>query len=228
MQTFLIVLGILAVLGVSVVVVGIAFLRKLAAKAAYFVLRTGVDAVNSQAQADYAGPVRERLEAVNKRFKALPAPSIFNAGTIVLAAKELGLELAEISQELDRLKAEDARAKADAITVEATDVTPGAHLALPAPTTEGATPDAAATATDASAPAKSHDAVLAEFRAEFVKPGSGVIDAWLTGAGDDTFIQYQLDAEVATSRVETAGRLSAVPHEYQGLPTIITWFPRQS
>jgi hypothetical protein len=221
MQTFLIVLGILFLLGVSAVVVGIAFLGKLAAKAARFMLNTGVDALSAQAQADYAAPVRARFEALSKKAKGLPAASIFNAKSVVNSCKELGLELAEISQEMDRLKAEDQRAKAEAITLEATDVTPGAQLALPAPTDEATSAPADATAT------KSHDAILARFREEFVKPGSGVVDAWLTGAGDDTFIQYQLDPEAAMGKVETAGRLSEVPHVYEGLSTIITWFPRQ-
>jgi hypothetical protein len=229
MQTFLIVVGILFLMGVTVVAVGLAWLRKLAAKAASFVLRTGLDAVTEQAKADYAAPVRARLAGVTTRVNAVPTPSIWNAGSVILSAKTLGLELAEISEELDRLKAEDARAKANAITVEGTVLTPGEHLALPAPT-EGEQPAASvqSDATTAEQPTKPHDEILAQFREEFVKPGNrGILDAWLTGAGEDTFIQYQLATD-AVDRVEKTGRLSEVPHVYEGVPTLITWFPRQT
>lgn len=228
MQTFLIVLGILFLTGLSVIALGLAFVRKLAAVAARFMLRTGLDALNGQAKALYAAPVRPRLEAVAKRVNDVPAASLWNAGRVLLSAKELGLELAQISQELDRLKVEDQRAQADAITIESTDATPAPVLALPAPPEGTSSPatDATSAESPAAATAQTHDEILAAFHDEFVKPGNrSVVDAWLTEAGGDTFIQYQLSMD-AIERFEQTGSVSEVPSEYKGLPTVITWFPR--
>jgi hypothetical protein len=215
MQTFLVVIGILFACGVITIALIAAWVKKVAAAGALFVLRAGLEALNEKAKADSAAPVRARLEALNTRLNALPKTvSIWNAGTVLGSVKSIGTEMAEIAQELDRLQADDERAKAAAITVDSTVVTPGEQLALPAPSdaTNG----------------KSHDEILAEFRTEWVEPGNrGIVDAWLTGSGADTFIQYQLALSVADTAAET-GKLPEVPNLYQGLCTLITWFPREN
>lgn len=60
-------------------------------------------------------------------------------------------------------------------------------------------------------------AALEAFKAEFVKPGSHVLDAWLSRG----FIQYQVDPD------QFAANMGKVPFEYMGVPTIITLFPRE-
>lgn len=61
------------------------------------------------------------------------------------------------------------------------------------------------------------EAALKAFKAEFVTPGSHVLDAWLSRG----FIQYQIDPD---KMVENLGK---VPFEYMGVPTVITLFPRE-
>jgi hypothetical protein len=217
MQTFLTIVGILFAVGLVGFIVLAAQLRKLAARGSLFLLKEGMGLINGKANEPYVTPeLRTRIDALNTRMKDLPAKaSIWNAGTIVGALKPMILEMASIGKELEQLAAEDEQAKAGAITVEATDVTPTPPLALlPAPE---------ATLTEG----KSNEAILADFRREFVEHGNcGVVDAWLTGSGDDVFIQYQLSLDVADKAMET-GKLTDVPMEYQGLPTLITWFPRE-
>lgn len=213
MQTFLIVVGILFACGILAVIALAAWVKKVAAKGAVYVMRQGLELVNEQGKAHYVtAAVRARLDALNTRVNAIPDVSIWNAKGILLSVKPIVTEMAEIAQEIERLKEEDQRAKEGAITVDATDVTPGAQLALPAPST---TPGG-----------KSNDEILADFKAEWVTPDNrGVVDAWIVGAGDDTFIQYQLSLDVADTAAET-GKLPEVPHMYQGIATLITWFPR--
>ncbi len=65
---------------------------------------------------------------------------------------------------------------------------------------------------------KSQDEILAAFKAEWVKEGSGVLDAWI----DRDFIVYQVDLE----RLDPPN-MPEVPFEYQGLPTVITLFAKE-
>ena len=61
------------------------------------------------------------------------------------------------------------------------------------------------------------EAALKAFKAEFVKPGSHVLDAWLSRG----FIEYHVDPD------QFAANMGKVPFEYMGVPTIITLFPRE-
>ncbi|CAN5231844.1 hypothetical protein BH11CYA1_BH11CYA1_35740 [soil metagenome] len=61
------------------------------------------------------------------------------------------------------------------------------------------------------------EGALKAFKAEFVKDGSYVLDAWL----DRGFIQYQINPELL------AENLGKMPFEYMGVPTVLTLFPRQ-
>lgn len=61
------------------------------------------------------------------------------------------------------------------------------------------------------------EAALKAFQAEFVKPGSHVLDAWLSRG----FIQYHVDPDLF------AANMGKVPFEYMGVPTIVTLFPRE-
>lgn len=76
------------------------------------------------------------------------------------------------------------------------------------------------TATTAPATTVDYDAALAAFRAEYVKDGSHVLDAWLEGPDDDRWIRYHVDPE------QFADNLGKVPHEYMGVSTILTLFAR--
>lgn len=59
------------------------------------------------------------------------------------------------------------------------------------------------------------EAALAAFRAQYVVPGSHVLDAWL----DRGFIKYHVDPD------RFADNLGKIPHEYMGVDTVITLFP---
>jgi len=67
-----------------------------------------------------------------------------------------------------------------------------------------------------TAPAVDHNAVLEAFRAEYVKDGSHVLDAWL----EDDAIKYHVDPE------QFANNLGKIPHEFKGVDTRLTLFPR--
>lgn len=227
MQTFLIVIGVLfAILLSAAIAIGV-WLKVLAARGLLAFFKFGVAALKERAQAPYVGDdLRERVARLDKQTNDLPKPGLFSASRVLVRVKELSGELAEILQELDRLDAENAPKPDDnAIVIDAA-VLPSAPLALPAP---GQT-DAANLAGDANRPdgveppqPGDHDAILAEFRAEWIKPDSGVIDAWLSPAAGEVFIEYRLSMEVATTMV-----LPAVPSVYKGLPTVITWFERSN
>lgn len=64
---------------------------------------------------------------------------------------------------------------------------------------------------------KSQDEILAAFKAEWVKDGSGVLDAWI----DRDFIVWQVDLD----RLDPPN-MPAVPGEYQGIPTVLTLFAK--
>jgi hypothetical protein len=61
-----------------------------------------------------------------------------------------------------------------------------------------------------------YDAALAAFRAEYIKDGSHVLDAWLDG----DFIKYYVDPELF------AANLGKVKFEYMGVSTVVTLFER--
>lgn len=65
---------------------------------------------------------------------------------------------------------------------------------------------------------KSQDEILADFKAEWVKEGSGVLNAWI----DRDFIVWQVDLE----RLDPPN-MPKVPGEYQGIPTVLTLFERE-
>lgn len=71
-------------------------------------------------------------------------------------------------------------------------------------------------ATTTPVAAVDEEAALKAFKAEFVKPGSHVLDAWLSRG----FIQYHVDPD------QFAANMGKVPFEYMGVPTIITLFPK--
>ncbi len=80
-----------------------------------------------------------------------------------------------------------------------------------------------------SSPTTDNDAILARFKAAFVNAEHGVVDAWLHPAGGDIFIEYQLDpANANLEPEELLNRLSKIPSEFEGLPTVITWFERET
>jgi len=66
------------------------------------------------------------------------------------------------------------------------------------------------------------DATVAAFKAEFVKEGSLVLDAWWNRG----FIVVYINGLEMADRQEELSKVPA-PGEYQGLPTVLTLFPRQ-
>lgn len=64
---------------------------------------------------------------------------------------------------------------------------------------------------------KSEDQVLADFKAEWVKKDSGVLDAWI----DRGFIVWQVDLDKFGTE-----NMPKVPGEYQGIPTVLTLFEK--
>lgn len=76
-------------------------------------------------------------------------------------------------------------------------------------------------------PGADHEASLKRFKEQFQKPEHYVVDAWLRQVGDDVFIEYQLSTDLADlTPEEMMKKMGEIPREFEGLPTIITWFPR--
>lgn len=65
--------------------------------------------------------------------------------------------------------------------------------------------------------------VVENFKAEFVKEGSLVLDAWY----DNGFIKVYVDPmRLGDADAQEELRSVPAPGEYQGLPTVLTLFPR--
>ena len=60
------------------------------------------------------------------------------------------------------------------------------------------------------------EAVLKAFKAEYVTPGSYILDAWLSNG----FIEYHVDPD------QFAANMGKMPREYMGMPVLVTLFPR--
>ena len=72
-----------------------------------------------------------------------------------------------------------------------------------------------------------NDAILERFKAAYKNSEHYVIDAWLVSVGDDVFIEYQLDTALSDlTPEEMRKKMGEIPREFEGLPTIITWFPK--
>ena len=72
-----------------------------------------------------------------------------------------------------------------------------------------------------------NDAILERFKAAYKNSEHYVIDAWLVSVGDDVFIEYQLDTDLSDlTPEEMMKKMGESPREFEGLPTIITWFPK--
>lgn len=72
-----------------------------------------------------------------------------------------------------------------------------------------------------------NDAILERFKAAYKNSEHYVIDAWLVSVGDDVFIEYQLDTALSDlTPEEMMKKMGEIPREFEGLPTIITWFPK--
>jgi hypothetical protein len=197
MQTFLIVV---AVILASLVVAGafvVAKLKQLTARAGLYLLKEGIKQVKLDAQADYVSEqTRGQLADLEAEANKVPAPGLFSGKQVILAIAPLLKRLAEIKKDIDAAKPAPAD-DANVVIIDAEPAKP--TLAL----TDG-----------------SNDAKLAAFKAEWVKPGSGIKDAWVEFKNGENWLVYQLDAEQITDK------LPGVPAEYDGLTTIITWFPR--
>lgn len=92
------------------------------------------------------------------------------------------------------------------------------------PATTTTTTSAAATGSNSQ---PDNDAILERFKAAYKNSEHYVIDAWLVSVGDDVFIEYQLDTALADlTPEEMMKKMGEIPREFEGLPTIITWFPK--
>lgn len=204
MQTFLIVVGIILAIGIVGALFIVAKLRSLAVRGTTFLVKTGIAAIKETAQAEHISiNIRERISAVENEFNALPAPNFFNAKELVVAHMKMLETLAAIGKDMQAEDAEHRQNQPVIIDGEAVDVTPSEPLALlPAPST-----------TD-------EDPIVAAFKAEWVKPEGFILDAWIEVRGEDRFLLYQLNPDMDVSD------FGKVPAEFQGLPTVITWFPR--
>ena len=70
-----------------------------------------------------------------------------------------------------------------------------------------------------------NDAILERFKAAYKNSEHYVIDAWLVSVGDD--VEYQLDTALSDlTPEEMMKKMGEIPREFEGLPTIITWFPK--
>jgi hypothetical protein len=75
--------------------------------------------------------------------------------------------------------------------------------------------------------AQDNDAILKRFKEAYQNPEHHVVDAWLVQHGDDVFIEYQLNTDLADLEAEEMMKaMGKIPREFEGLPTIITWFPK--
>ncbi|MBX9940916.1 MAG: hypothetical protein K2Y32_16765 [Candidatus Obscuribacterales bacterium] len=75
--------------------------------------------------------------------------------------------------------------------------------------------------------AQDNDAILKRFKEAYQNAEHHVVDAWLVQHGDDVFIEYQLNADLADLEAEEMMKaMGKIPREFEGLPTIITWFPK--
>ncbi|HMX47401.1 MAG TPA: hypothetical protein PLC15_19295 [Candidatus Obscuribacter sp.] len=89
------------------------------------------------------------------------------------------------------------------------------------------TPATTTSTTATGANAQDNDAILERFKAAYKNSEHYVIDAWLVSVGDDVFIEYQLDTALSDlTPEEMMKKMGEIPREFEGLPTIITWFPK--
>jgi len=111
--------------------------------------------------------------------------------------------------------------KASPAVVAGADSEP-AQSSPPLPALEGGVSAPASQALTQSASAvqaRSADQILADFKTEWIKPSSGILDAWLVKREEDFLVFHVENIE---------NPLPAVPSVYQGLTTIISLFPRQA
>ena len=199
MQTFLIVLGVLALLTVFAGWYILARFKAGIVAGAVMLLKMAVEALKQDTQADYlTDELRREIADFEADVNKLPAVSIFNKGDVAAEIAPLFERLSQIGQKLEALRPQSE-------TPAPIDVP-----ALPAPVDE--------------ATAAAHDATVCAFKDEFAKPGAGIADAWVEYKSGEYWLVYQLSMELANGDVT---KLPSVPPEYRGLATIITWFPRE-
>lgn len=196
MQTFLIVV---AIIGASLVVLA-AFLfakvKQVTARTGLFFLKEGIKQLKSESKANHVSDdLRRQLADLEADADKVPAPGLFSGSEVIRAIAPLFNRLLAIKQQIDFAK--PAPQDTDFVVIDAEPVKP--TLAL----TDG-----------------SNEAKLASFKGEYVKPGSGIKDAWVQFRNGQDWLVYQLN------QAEIADMLPDVPAEYQGLTTVITWFPR--
>lgn len=232
MPTFLVILVVI----VGVIVFGWFWvknwLKTMGARGLLYLVREGFKGQQEAVKAEYVSDeTRAQVAGLQARVDALPEPGYFTNNQIYGSAPQILAEMFEIGEAIKSARAQCEKSQTPS-TVESApaELPPVAPLALPAPTEVVATDSPApaqvvevkvepvtAPAEPVAAPAPKAD-VLAAFRAEYIKPNSGVLDAWLVGEGADTAIMYQLDPNAERHDV---------PFSFQNLPTIITWFPRE-
>lgn len=138
MNTFLIIIGIIAFLVVFGAVFAGLTLSKFLAKGAVFVLRKGTEHALSRTEPEWVpSGVRAAISEINGEALALPEPGLFNAKSVLRTVKDLTLRLAA---ELEKL---EAAAPAPEPTLEVVAALPPAADATaesapaPAPAAEG-------------------------------------------------------------------------------------------
>lgn len=74
----------------------------------------------------------------------------------------------------------------------------------------------------------SKEAILERFKQAYQNKEHFVLDAWLEEVGE-TWIKYQLDANISDlDAEEMMAQMRKIPAEFEGIPTILTWWPRQT
>ncbi len=207
MQTFLIIVGVIFGLCFFGVVLVYYKLKSLAARALLFFARKGVEGLKESAAADYVSQeIRDQVNDVEARLQKVPEPGFFSTSDVFSTVPGLMKEMGELNGKLEQLKKDHAPQVIDVPAQVVASLPAAELLALPAPAPS----------------AGKVDETLAAFRAEFIKPNSGVVDAWTSGQDANTVIVYQLSTTVADTNV-----MPNVPASYGDLPTVITWFARE-
>lgn len=77
-----------------------------------------------------------------------------------------------------------------------------------------------------SATQSDYNAILERFKQAYQNPEHYVLDAWLIQVGDETWIKYQLETSIADLDPEViVNKMAGVPRVFEGMTTIITWWP---
>lgn len=74
----------------------------------------------------------------------------------------------------------------------------------------------------------SNEAILERFKKTYQNDEHFVLDAWLEEVGGEAWIKYQLNTDIADLDPEAqTKKMVEIPAEFEGIPTIITWWPRE-